>query len=485
MALQTHPVHQADRISHEALAAASQGRQTKSSEDDVDSLNETLMIHSITDYGRHPYRYGIASVNFKGNVKGSRGSGNANLRKLLLSQLHGQTYNSIVFVQECPWNHPEGELKLEEKFCYTGVKNEAGVIWNSELFGVKRLDSYRLIGDKYPKLMQHRGRLCICEVTLVDQPVTTDNNVALEKTPNVSDFIAISWHGPHKCTDAEKQLVLRDLLEFVTVMYIKDKNGPKSCVIGGDFNFSIEKACEDLDSYPGLTIAASYGLETIDYFIFTSDLINILHADQLFLEYDAASIYTAQDRDRARAEECKAAPNDVIDHKPVFAVLDLGSPNPFSSPCKLKTRPKVETVTEDAESVMLENDSPDEGMLQQWTKVASNDTDTVGDKEKETQDKFPESEMVGQAGAGNDMSFLPLVREIIQEKDMESPDVNHKITELKTKFEKCRAMVEGMPGIDCCEEEQKQKIDQLRQQVTTKTDLLKKYKNLCAFELPR
>ncbi|XP_019615668.1 PREDICTED: LOW QUALITY PROTEIN: mediator of RNA polymerase II transcription subunit 9-like [Branchiostoma belcheri] len=90
--------------------------------------------------------------------------------------------------------------------------------------------------------------------------------------------------------------------------------------------------------------------------------------------------------------------------------------------------------------------------------------------------------MASQAGTGNDMSFLPLVHEIIRGMDMESPDVNQKITELKTKFQKCRTMVEEMPGIDCSEEEQKQQIEQLRQQVTTKTDLLKKYKNLCAFE---
>ncbi|CAH1271320.1 TRAF2 [Branchiostoma lanceolatum] len=47
----------------------------------------------------------------------------------------------------------------------------------------------------------------------------------------------------------------------------------------------------------------------------------------------------AQDRDRAREEECKLAPNIVIDHSPVFAVLDLGSPNPFSSPYKITTSP--------------------------------------------------------------------------------------------------------------------------------------------------
>ncbi|CAH1246568.1 Hypp7744 [Branchiostoma lanceolatum] len=256
MPLQPNPVYQSERISRDRLEAASRGRKRKlseNSEDDSEEVNEASMRNAITDHGRHPHRYGIASVNFKGDT---RGTGNATL---------------------------------------------------------------------------------------------PSSGIAVEKEPNVFDFIAISWHGPHKCTDAEKQLIFRDLLAFFkTLTVTKNKDDQKACIMGGDFNFSINKACDNIDdSYPGLAIPTSYhrsGPETIDYFIFTSDLINILHAQQLSLDYDVGSVYTTRDRDRARAEACKTAPNQVIDHSPIFAVLDLGSPNPFSSPSKIRTREMADTA---------------------------------------------------------------------------------------------------------------------------------------------
>ncbi|XP_066278481.1 ankyrin repeat domain-containing protein 17-like [Branchiostoma lanceolatum] len=345
MALQQNPVNQPELVSSDTLEAASDGRKGKPSESREDEakelaqLNESLTRAAHTAHGRHPYRYGIASVNFKGDT---RGTGNATLRKLLLGQLQEETRMSIIFVQECPWADPVKQLELEETFRYTGLLNEAGIIWNSDLFELKRLDSYKLIEDKYPNLIQHRGRVCISEMSIKVQPTghTASSNIAVEKKPNVSDFIAISWHGPHKSTDAEKRLIFRDLLAFFkTLTVIENKDGQKACVIGGDFNFRLDKAFDNIDdTYPGLTIPASYGSDTIDYFIFTSDLINILHAQQLSLDYDVGSVYTAQDRDRARAETCKTASNIVIDHSPVFAVLDLGSPNPFSSPSKIRAR---------------------------------------------------------------------------------------------------------------------------------------------------
>ncbi|CAH1270482.1 Hypp4346 [Branchiostoma lanceolatum] len=333
MALQPNPVYQAEHVLPKVMIPkAAKGDKKNASEDAVRELNEALMQMSVTEHGRHPYRYGIASVNFKGDTKGA---GNANLRKLLLSQLQGQTHVSIVFVQECPWADATKQLQLENKFCYTGVTNEAGILWNSDLFEVERLDSYKLIGDKYPNLIQHRGRTCICKFMLKPEHEqhTASSNVALERTANVPNFIAISWHGPHKCIDAEKQLIFRDLLSFVQTL-TDGRNGQTACIIGGDFNFSIDKAHKNIDNFPGLTVAASYGSETIDYFIFTSDMIDVLHAQQLSLNYDTGSVYTTQDRDRARAEACKTAANKIIDHSPIFAVLDLGSPSPFSSPRK-------------------------------------------------------------------------------------------------------------------------------------------------------
>ncbi|CAH1233208.1 REST [Branchiostoma lanceolatum] len=340
MAPQRNPVYQPELISIDTLKAVSKGNLIESSE--LAQVNDALMQAANTDHGRHPYRYGIASVNFKGY---EGGTGNRDLRKRLLSQLQEQIRVSIIFVQECPWADPVKQLQLEEPFCYTGVNNEAGIIWNSDVFELRRLDSYRLIGDKYPYLILHRGRVCVAEMSIKDQPTgdTASSNIAIENEANVSDFIAISWHGPHKSTDAEKQLIFRDLLAFFkTLRVTKHKDDQRACIIGGDFNFSLDKACDNIDDgYPGLAIPTSYGSETIDYFIFTSDLINILHAQQLSLDYDVGSVYTAQDRDRARTETCKTASNIVIDHSPVFAVLDLGSPNPFSSPSKIIMTRKI------------------------------------------------------------------------------------------------------------------------------------------------
>ncbi|XP_035662117.1 uncharacterized protein LOC118406293 [Branchiostoma floridae] len=334
----SNPVYQSEHISRKTLEAVSRGRKRKlseSSEDDITEMNEALMRAAITDHGRHPYRYGIASVNFKGDT---RGTGNAALCKLLLGQLQEQSRVSVVFVQECPWADPVSQLQLGETFCYTGVVNEAGIIWNSDLFELKRLDSYKLIGDKYPNLIQHRGRICISEMSIKDQPTghVASSSIAMETEPSVKDFIAISWHGPHKCTDAQKHLIFRDLLAFFKTL----TDGQKAGVIGGDFNFSLDQACDNIDiNYPGLAIPTSYGCETNAFFIFTSDLINILHAQQLSLDYDAVSVYTTQDRYRASTETCTTLSSyQVIDHSSVFGVLDLGSPNPFSSPSKIRHR---------------------------------------------------------------------------------------------------------------------------------------------------
>ncbi|KAI8521574.1 Mediator of RNA polymerase II transcription subunit 19 [Branchiostoma belcheri] len=339
MALQPNPVYQPEQILRDTLQAVSQRRKKRSSEfseDDYQELNEALMRNAITEHGRHPYRYGIASVNFKGDT---RGTGNAALRKLLLGQLQGQTRVSILFVQECPWRDPVKQLQLSETFCYIGVTNEAGIIWNTELFELKRLDSYKLIGDKYPNLIQHRARVCISEMSIKHQPteLTASSDIAKEEAPNVSNFIAISWHGPHKCSEAVKERIFLELLVFLKTQTVtNDGQKAQALVIGGDFNLRLDKAWDNIDRYPGLAIPTSYGLETIDYFIFTSDLINILHAQHLSLGDDVGSVYTTQDKDRAKAEACKTPSDQVIDHRPVFAVLDLGSPNPFSSPSVLR-----------------------------------------------------------------------------------------------------------------------------------------------------
>lgn len=57
------------------------------------------------------------------------------------------------------------------------------------------------------------------------------------------------------------------------------------------------------------------------------------------------------------------------------------------------------------------------------------------------------------------------------------------MTELKNKLEKAREFVERMPGIQLSQSEQIKQIDILRNQLTVKTALLEKYKNMDKFDL--
>ncbi|CAH1249894.1 Hypp8711 [Branchiostoma lanceolatum] len=303
----------------ESMISSVEGKMRVLHIGDPEEEGAQSMISSLTEHGRHPYRYRIASVNFMRDTEAM----NAASRKELLSELLNRVSASIVFVQRCPWDAPRKHLQLQEKFRYTGVCDEAGILWDSEVFHVKRLDSYELIGDKYPSLIPHRRQACICEVTLKELH-TAGGNIALEKSPNVSEFIAISWRGPYNCPGEEKQQIFRDLLSLSKSL--TEDGSQKACIIGGGFNLSIDKAQENIDnSFSGLTIASS-GSDPNDYFIFTSDMINVLQAKQFSLDYDAT-----QEKDIASSEVSDIPPGKVIHQKSVLAVLDLGSPHPFSS----------------------------------------------------------------------------------------------------------------------------------------------------------
>lgn len=56
-----------------------------------------------------------------------------------------------------------------------------------------------------------------------------------------------------------------------------------------------------------------------------------------------------------------------------------------------------------------------------------------------------------------------------------------KVNELQRKLETMREFVEKLPGIDLSKEEQQRQMEVLRQQLITKTELLKKYKNVDKF----
>ncbi|OXB68749.1 hypothetical protein ASZ78_002164 [Callipepla squamata] len=89
------------------------------------------------------------------------------------------------------------------------------------------------------------------------------------------------------------------------------------------------------------------------------------------------------------------------------------------------------------------------------------------------------------APAQEDFSFLPLVHDIIKCMDKDSQDVHQVLNELKNKFQEMRKLISAMPGIGVSPEQQQQQLQNLREQVRTKNELLQKYKSLCMFEIPK
>uniref|UniRef100_A0A803YG20 Mediator of RNA polymerase II transcription subunit 9 n=1 Tax=Meleagris gallopavo TaxID=9103 RepID=A0A803YG20_MELGA len=69
--------------------------------------------------------------------------------------------------------------------------------------------------------------------------------------------------------------------------------------------------------------------------------------------------------------------------------------------------------------------------------------------------------------------------------DKDSQDVHQVLNELKNKFQEMRKLISAMPGISVSPEQQQQQLQNLREQVRTKNELLQKYKSLCMFEIPK
>ncbi|XP_048408762.2 mediator of RNA polymerase II transcription subunit 9 [Stegostoma tigrinum] len=84
-----------------------------------------------------------------------------------------------------------------------------------------------------------------------------------------------------------------------------------------------------------------------------------------------------------------------------------------------------------------------------------------------------------------DCSFLPIVHDIIKCMDKDSQDVHQELNKLKTKLQETREIILAMPGIDLSPEQQHLQLQNLRDQVRTKNELLQKYKSLCMFDIPK
>nr|XP_020669644.1 mediator of RNA polymerase II transcription subunit 9 [Pogona vitticeps] len=69
--------------------------------------------------------------------------------------------------------------------------------------------------------------------------------------------------------------------------------------------------------------------------------------------------------------------------------------------------------------------------------------------------------------------------------DKDSQDVHQVLNELRTKFLEMRKLVKSLQGIGVSPEQQQLQLQNLREQVKTKSELLQKYKSLCMFEIPK
>ncbi|XP_060600516.1 mediator of RNA polymerase II transcription subunit 9-like [Ruditapes philippinarum] len=85
--------------------------------------------------------------------------------------------------------------------------------------------------------------------------------------------------------------------------------------------------------------------------------------------------------------------------------------------------------------------------------------------------------------ADNELNFLPYIYDIIKCIERDSRDVNQKMLDFRNQLLKARECVEKMPGIQYSRQDQLKQIDILQQQLTTKTQLIHKYKSMHTFDL--
>lgn len=85
--------------------------------------------------------------------------------------------------------------------------------------------------------------------------------------------------------------------------------------------------------------------------------------------------------------------------------------------------------------------------------------------------------------ADNELNFLPHIYDIIKSIERDPRDVNQKMTDFRNQLLKARECVEKMPGIQYSKQEQLKQIEILQKQLTTKTQLINKYKSLENFDL--
>ncbi|KAJ3642245.1 hypothetical protein Zmor_025047 [Zophobas morio] len=93
------------------------------------------------------------------------------------------------------------------------------------------------------------------------------------------------------------------------------------------------------------------------------------------------------------------------------------------------------------------------------------------------------------------IEILPIIYEIIRsvEKDhhdntaktRESQDCSQKVLELQKRLDQARAEIRMLPGIDYSKEQQLHHLEALKTQLKLKQELLRKYRYMYTFEIPK
>ena len=204
---------------------------------DVEDINKSCMESSITDYGKIPFAYGIATMNLSG-VSKPEVSKATERRKKVLNLILLNTQRDIILFQECKWTNPLRHINTNylDNYIIRG-DGEAGIIWNSKVFDVEDISIKTLYSNTieyFPKLKLNRGRLFIGTAKYKkeeEEQRVEDYKDHFGEVPKllVHRFIIMSWHGPCKINKdekkekkviGEKKDILKQLIEFCEKMFI-------------------------------------------------------------------------------------------------------------------------------------------------------------------------------------------------------------------------------------------------------------------------
>ena len=94
----------------------------------------------------------------------SDGKGTAKLRKTIINLILNQAQRDLILFQECIWENPLKHITCPVNFKYEKVGKEAGIIWNPDVFEVQKVEIKDDFKHQYQKVIENRGRLCVCDV---------------------------------------------------------------------------------------------------------------------------------------------------------------------------------------------------------------------------------------------------------------------------------------------------------------------------------